>query len=202
MFVGDDFGGQRSFDIRATSAWSAQLWVDGLTAAHYVYKCMLEQCYASELFTSDEGTHWFSRTLYLPQATSSNTRQPPQRSWSSSSQSEIDAGSTRKALSRMRYLSERSVTPSPPCKIRSSQSRQSTIMSIEHQNSLSPPSSTPGLPYIYSSFSTICRCHAYEIIPSRSIDLRYAEVEKKPSSTFCCRLCRDACKIVIDMDNL
>lgn len=207
LFVGDSFGGQRSFDIRASSAWSAQLWVDGLTAAHYVYQCMLEQSVASDSITIEDSSRWFNRTLYLPQlhqpqSSSSlpSFTQQPLRSWSSSSTpTEHDMASTRKGLSRSRYLSDRSVTPTPPCKIRSSQSR---LLSVDRQPSVSPTSSTPGLPYIHSTFSSICRCHAYEIIPSRSIDLRLSEVERKPSRTTCCRQCRDVCKIVIDMDNL
>ena len=225
LFLGDNFGGQRSFDIRASTAWSAQLWVDGLAAALYVYQCMLEQNSASDGLASDltdHSPHWFNRTKYLPQTVPSNHSSPlpspkcvdrqSQRYWStSSSQSDSDSetGSTssrsRRSLrmqSQSGYLSERSLTPtSPPRKIHYS------LPSRYHRSSHVPInkriSSTPGLPYVHSPFSTICRCHAFEILPSRSVDLRSSEIEKKSLTTkSCCSLCRDACKIAMDMDNL
>ena len=229
LFLGDGFGGQRSFDVRAPSAWAAQLWVDGLTTAHYVYRCMLEQCLASESETDRDNSHWFSRTLYLPvsrqssrlsstssSSSASSALSCPKtvtrrslRSWSSShSESDHEACSTRRISTmsfRSGYLSERSITPTPPHKISGSlpsrYHHQSTVLSIEPRHGESPPGSTPGLPYVHSSFSAICPCHAYEITPSRSIDLRTSEVGKKPTGKACCKLCRNACKIVIDMDN-
>ena len=228
LFLGDGFGGQRSFDIRASTAWSAQLWVDGLTAAYYVYQCMLEQNSASDCDTMDSSPHWFNRTKYLPQTVPSNHSSPlssptsvtgqPRRYWSTSStQSDsdneipiigtasINSHKSASVRSRLGYLSERSLTPSTPRKIHHSlpsRYHRSNHVSIKPRLNRSIPS-TPGLPYIHSPFSSICRCHAFEILPSRSVDLRLSEIEKKSFTIKpCCSLCRDACKIAVDMDNL
>lgn len=232
LFLGNGLDGQRSFDIKAPSAWSAQLWVNGLTAAHYVYKCMMEQYLACDSSPVDsDNSHWFNRTLYLPKprqlsrlsstsssssssSTSSYASGPKSvtrrslRSCSSHSDSDHEVGSIRKSSAmsfRSGYLSERSFTPTPPHRTHGSlilRSHHSDILSVEHKHGESPPGSTPGLPYVYSSFSMICPCHAYEIVPSKSIDLRSSTHGKKPTTKACCRQCRNACKIVIDMDNL
>ena len=224
LFLGDGCGDWRSFNIRASSAWSAQLWVDGLTAAHYVYRCMVEQCYASDSHTELDTSHWFSRTLYLPlphhqsNTLSTSHHQKPVtrqslRSWSrstscSNSDSDREVSTIHRCArsSGSGYYSERSLTPSSPRKISgslASRSHYSSVcLSMEPRHGESPPGSTPGLPYVYSSLSTICPCHAYEIMPSRSVDVRFSEVEKKPLSKTCCRQCRNACKIAMDMDNL
>lgn len=176
LFLDDSAGGQRLLDVRAPSAWSAQLWVDGLTAAHYVYKCMLEQCHAA--LTNKEIASWYTRTLYLPPS-KSFTRRPLESLSSCGSQSD----------------SEHEMKSTPPQRIvLESGSR--------HQRETDSPT-TPGLPYVYSTFSTICPCHAYEIVPSRSVDLRSVDLSQYKSHTpGCCSRCRDACKIALDMDNL
>ena len=231
LFLGDGFGGQRSFDIRASTAWSAQLWVDGLTAAHYVYQCMLEQNAAFDSLSIDavdsSSHHWFNRTRYLPQTVPSNHSSPlssptsvgvPSRRYWRGSQSDSDnetgtiSINSRKSASmrsRSSYLSERSLTPPTPSSSSKahyslpSRYRRSNHVAIKSQLNRSTQS-TPGLPYIHSPFSSICRCHAFEILPSRSVDLRSTtEIERKPlAMNSCCRQCRNACKIAMDMDNL
>lgn len=232
LFLGDGFGGQRSFDIRASTAWSAQLWVDGLTAANYVYQCMLEQDAAIDVLSSDtldNSSHqWFNRTRYLPQTVSSNhssplasptsVRVPSGRYWrGSQSDSDNETGTisinsrrTGSMRSQSSCLSERSLTPPTPGSSTGSKVahhsfpsryRRSNHVAIKPRLNRSTLS-TPGLPYIHSPFSSICRCHAFEILPSRSVDLRSTlEIDRKPLKS-CCAQCRDACKIAVDMENL
>lgn len=192
---------------------------------------MLEQNAALDSLYSDSvdssSHHWFNRTRYLPQTVPSNHSSPlssptsvtvPSRRYWRGSQSDSDnevgtiSISSRKTASmhsRLSYLSERSLTP--PTLSGSSKAhhslpsryRRSNHVAIKSQLNRSTQS-TPGLPYVHSPFSSICRCHAFEILPSRSVDLRSTtEIERKPfAMKSCCRQCRDACKIAMDMDNL
>ena len=233
LFLADGFGGQRSYDIRACSSWSAQLWVDGLTAANYVYQCMLQQNFACDgspvIDETENGTssHWFNRNRYLPDTIPSNHSsplssptplgRPLQRYWSSSQSSDSDTetiGTTSissrqsgSVFSQTGYLSERS--PSPPSPAASttkvhhslpSRYRRSRHVAIKPRRNRTI-ANMPGLPYVNSPLSSICRCHAFEIVPSRSVDLRSLEKRASPVRS-CCVQCRDACKIAMDMDNL
>ncbi len=56
-------------------------------------------------------------------------------------------------------------------------------------------------PYRYSPLSELCRCHDYEVIPSRSIDVR-SKVSPPYPQRRCCRQCVDTCKVAEDLDNL
>ena len=231
LFLADGFGGQRSYDIRACSSWSAQLWVDGLTAANYVYKCMLQQNFACDSSPAVDVTenvassHWFNRNRYLPDTIPSNNSsplssptplgRPSRRYWSSSSQSSdsdtetigttsISSRQSGSVFSHTGYLSERSPSPLSPTASTTkvhhslpSRYRRSRHVAIKPRLNRT----MPGLPYINSPLSSICRCHAFEIVPSRSVDLRSLEKRASPTRS-CCVQCRDACKIAMDMDNL
>ena len=65
---------------------------------------------------------------------------------------------------------------------------------------------TRGLPYRSSPLSTLCRCHDYEVVPSRSVDFspRTYDRSRVPdsSSKRCCNECVSVCKIAQDLDNL
>ena len=130
LFLGDGFGDQRSFDIRTSSAWSAQLWVDGLTATHYVYCCMLEQDSACESLPSDiaDRSHWF-KVQYLPEHHQTNiivsqgtypssvSSRPSLRYWTAStSDTDHDDNTTHNfttTFPKSGYFSDRSLTPTP-----------------------------------------------------------------------------------------
>lgn len=58
----------------------------------------------------------------------------------------------------------------------------------------------PTLPYRHSTLSEICRCHDYEVVPSRSIDVGSKVRSMSPRK--CCRACVDICRIARDLDNL
>ena len=182
--------------------------------------------------TLDKSTHhWFNRTRYLPQTVASNQSSPlssptsvgvpSRRYWrvSQSSDSDSETGTisissrnTASMHSRSSYFSDRSLTPPTPSSGSSkvshdslpSRYRRSNHVAIKSRLNSSSTWSTPGLPYVQSPFSSICRCHAFEILPSRSVDLRStAEMGRKPfAGKSCCAQCRDACKIVMDMENL
>lgn len=175
--------------------------------------------------------HWFNRTRYLPQTVASNPSSPlssptsvrvPSRRYYRGSQSSdsdnetgiisISSRNTASMRSHSSYLSDRSLTPPTPSSGSSkvshdslpSRYRRSNHVAIKSRLNSSRTRSTPGLPYVQSPFSSVCRCHAFEILPSRSVDLRStAEMERKPFAVkSCCAQCRDACKIVLDMENL
>lgn len=194
---------------------------------------MLEQDAAFDCLSNDivdsSPPHWFNRTKYLPQTVPSNHSSPlssptsvgvpTRRYWSTSTGSQSDSDNeagtisiasckTASMRSRSGYLSDQCLTPPTPSSNKvhhslPSRYRRSNHVAIKSQLSRST-SSTPGLPYIQSPFSTVCRCHAFEILPSRSVDLRSAtEIEKKSfAMKSCCSQCRDACRIVVDMENL
>ncbi len=193
---------------------------------------MLEQNTAFDSLSSNmvdhSPHHWFNRTRYLPQTVPSNhsspqssptsTGVPTRRYWSTSTGSQSDSDNetrtisiTSRKVASMRsqssYLSERSLTPPTPTTGSSSKVHHSLPSHYRRSNHVAIKSqlnsSTPGLPYIHSPFSSVCRCHAFEILPSRSVDLRFAaETEKSFTMKPCCSQCRDACKIVMDMENL
>ena len=208
LFLSDGCGGQRLFDIRASSAWTAQLWVDGLTSAYYVYRCMIEQyCAGENLINCFSSVHakyvvqpCHSKSLLSMPCSKQATRQSLSTSGSHSNNDHELSPTQRHFQSG--YYSERSLTSPSSCKVGGSSSPHSVRLSMESRLAESPPGGTPGLPYIHSFLSSICCCHAYEIMPSRSIDVRYYEVERKPTGKSCCRQCRNACKIALDLDNL
>lgn len=206
LFLGD---GQRLFDIRALSALTAQLWVDGLSSARYVYMCMMEQFFASEKCDSSrkcvlQPCHSKS-LLSIPCSTQGTGRTLSTSGCHSDINYELSPAQTDFQCG---CYSKRSLSPSSSCKVSSflgSRSPHSVCLSVEskigyHESS---PGGTPGLPYIHSCLSpVICRCHAYEIMPSRSVDVRFSEIERIPASKSCCRQCRNACEIAIDLENL
>ena len=63
-----------------------------------------------------------------------------------------------------------------------------------------------GLPYHTSPLSSLCRCHDYEVVPSRSVDCSpRTHVRHRVSdgnSKRCCNDCIRVCKIAQDLDNL
>ncbi len=61
--------------------------------------------------------------------------------------------------------------------------------------------SSHALPYRYSPLSELCRCHDFEVIPSRSIDVG-SKVSPPSPEQRCCRECIDTCKVAEDLDNL
>lgn len=82
------------------------------------------------------------------------------------------------------------------------------VNSVRSQRALSPQfkssSPTAGLPYRQSPLSSVCSCHDYEIAPSRSVLIGGAIEKDAPASNQprCCSLCKVACRIAVDLDNL
>ncbi len=58
------------------------------------------------------------------------------------------------------------------------------------------------LPYRYSPLSELCRCHDYEVVPSRSIDVGSNVTPPLSLESRCCRQCVDTCRLAEDLDNL
>lgn len=193
-------------------------WVDGLTAAKYVYERnlqqqeALEQCNARGEKVYEDS--WF-RTNYLPtrrlQARGSVSPPKLKRELPSNSalarlrNSTGDEQHTEReteSATNSSGPSSREPTPSPPL-----QRGSPTHTSRPSSSSSSSPhghQSVPGLPYTRSSLSSICSCHDYEIAPSRSVSLSYRGDVVKASSpkSKCCPKCDIPCRIAMDLTNL
>lgn len=182
-------------------------WADGLKVAQYVYRCMLHQ-ERTRLQYLHRGVHvgscWFT-THYLIDDLAPHTSHP------------------HTILPAQQHTSTRRTPPPTNNKLFMSvdSGYNSDVRSLEvkgHRGSLpiwlsassrgSPPRtlswhsrpSSHTLPYRCSPLSELCRCHDYEVIPSRSIDVG-SKVSPPSPERRCCRQCVDTCKVAEDLDN-
>ena len=104
--------------------------------------------------------------------------------------------SRQRELEKKRHHTIHTSRPLPaPCK------DSSSVLVQDYPHSWQ---STPGLPYQSSPLSSICSCHAYEIMPPRTVDLSEPEMGRIPvvCQKRCCPNCEVSCRIALDLENL
>ncbi len=176
-------------------------WADGLKTAQYVYRCMLHQ-ERTRLYYLENGvkvqaswftTHYLIDSLAPPttqltpslhahtQLTTLKGRSPPTRVFAS-----LDSG----------YCSD-----ARPWEVKGHRGSLPIWLSASSLDSPPHAHSWHTLPYRYSHLSELCRCHDYEVLPSRSIDVG-SKVTPPSLERRCCRQCVNTCRLAEDLDNL
>ena len=172
-------------------------WVDGLNAAKYIYRRMLEQ--EETYFRSLLVTHKPREASPVTDSNSTCTNVSCSELSPGRGGLHEDVCCSPSSLSRQRDLEKKrhhTSHPLPaPCK------DSSSVLVQDYPHSWQ---STPGLPYHSSPLSSICSCHAYEILPPRTVDLREPEMGRSPvvCQKRCCPNCEVSCRIALDLENL
>ena len=191
-------------------------WVDAINAAKYVYRRMLEQ--EDALFLNVSATHKYGEVLSITNSGNSTCTNPSKSELSQEGAQERHI-TTHRDLYKSFSPSSDEASPSLPRHWK----REKRVHPTHASRPISAPGklngsssmfiqdysgrswqSTPGLPYQQSPLSSICSCHAYEIVPSRSVDMREQNRGRSPvvSNHRCCQSCKLACRIALDLENL
>ena len=177
-------------------------WVDGLSAAKYIYRRMLEQeeTFFRSLFVSGKPREPSPVTDNDSMCTNiSDSELSPGREEKGTVTLHEDVCSSPTSLSQQRELEKKRhhmVHTSRP--LPAPHKHSPSVLVQDYPHSWQP---TPGLPYQLSPLSSICSCHAYEIVPP--VDLRKLEMGRSPVSCQKRRYpsCEVACRTVPDLEN-